>query len=164
MALGADAFYCTACIRKEGALVTDPKTPLITPEEFDGDTNDHPWFGTWLGARTEAIGWGSARIRLEVRPEFLREGGSVSGPIVMAVADIAMYAAVRSCYAEGRRAVTSDMTLHFLRRPRGAALIGEGRVLKFGRRLAACRVELFDDAQAEPVAHVVGTYAVPGPD
>lgn len=137
------------------------KKPLITIEEFEAQTGAKPWFGTWMGARLDALGYGSARMRLDVRPEFLREGASVSGPIVMAVADIAMYAAIMSAYETGHRAVTSDMTLHFLRRPVGEVLWGDAEIVKFGKRIAMCRVELFTDRDAPPVAHVVGSYAIP---
>lgn len=135
--------------------------PLITVEEFERLTSAKPWFGTWMGARLHALDHGKACMRLDIRPEFLREGDSVSGPIVMAVADIAMYAAVMSAYEAGRRAVTSDMTLHFLRRPVGDVLWGDAEIVKFGKKIAMCRVELFTDRDAPPVAHVVGSYAIP---
>jgi uncharacterized protein (TIGR00369 family) len=144
--------------------VTDPsaRKPLITVDEFEKQTRAEMWFGVWLGARLDAIDFGSARVRLDIRPEFLREGGSVSGPIVMAVADIAMYAAVMSAYEAGHRSVTSDMTLHFLRRPVGDVLWADARVVKFGRRIAMGRIEVFADRASPPVAHVVASYAIPG--
>jgi uncharacterized protein (TIGR00369 family) len=135
--------------------------PLITIEEFEKRTNDRMWFGVWLGGHLVALDHGFARFRLDVRPEFLREGASVAGPIVMAVADIAMYAAVMSAYAQGWRAVTSDMTLHFLRRPVGDAIWADAHVVKPGKRIAMCRVEVFTEDGAPPVAHVVGSYAIP---
>lgn len=138
------------------------KKPLITIEEFERRTGEELWFGVWMGARLDALDYGTARMRLDIRQEFLREGGSVSGPIVMAVADVAMYAAVMSAYETGHRAVTSDMTIHFLRRPVGEVIWADAQVVKFGKRIAMCRVEVFTDRDAPPVAHIVGSYAVPG--
>ncbi len=135
--------------------------PLITIEEFEQRTNDRMWFGVWLGGHVVELEHGFARFRLDVRPEFLREGGSVSGPIVMAVADIAMYAAVMSAYPTGRKSVTSDMTMHFLRRPVGDVVWADARIVKPGKRIAMCRVEVFTDLDEPPVAHVVGSYAIP---
>ena len=93
--------------------------PFVTAEAFNRAITGYPWFGQWLGIEATAIGLGGAKVRLPVRPEFLRHGGTVSGPIVMAVADVAMYAAIMGAVADGERAVTSDMTLHFVRRPSG---------------------------------------------
>jgi uncharacterized protein (TIGR00369 family) len=134
---------------------------LITIDDFERRTGERAWFGTWLGARLVEIGHGHARMRLDVRPEFLREGDSIAGPIVMAVADIAMYAAVMSAYERGRGAVTSDMTIHFLRRPVGDVIRADAQIVKPGKRIAMCRVEVFAEAGAPPVAHVVGSYAIP---
>ena len=100
-------------------------------------------------------------MQLDVRPEFLRHGGTVSGPIVMAIADVAMYAAIMGAVPHGERAVTSDMTMHFMRRPQGAKLTGEARILRKGKRSIVCAVDVFVEGQAESVCHVVGTYALP---
>jgi acyl-coenzyme A thioesterase PaaI-like protein len=56
-----------------------------------------------------------------------------------------------------------DLTFHFLRKPRPGDLIGEGRLLRLGRSLAAGEATIFSEGEAEPVAHAVGTYAIPQP-
>lgn len=137
------------------------KTPLITPEDFLGATSNRRWFGTWLGGRVTALGWGTADFELPIRDEFLREGGTVAGPVLMGAADIALYAAVMSAYPDGRNSVTSDMTMHFLRRPTGALLSARAELVKTGRRLAMGRVELTMDGDPRVVAHVSGSYALP---
>ena len=140
------------------------KTPaLISPDDFTRLVLAKPWYGTWTGVRAVAIEHGFARLEMALnRPEFLREGASVAGPILMGMADMAMYAAVMSIHPRGREAVTSDMTMHFLRRPRGAKLIGEATVVKPGKRLIVLESRLFADRDAEPVCLVTGTYAIPG--
>ena len=137
------------------------KTPLITPQDFHGATSNRPWFGTWLGGRIAALGWGTAEFHLPIRDEFLRDGGTVAGPVLMGAADIALYAAVMTAYPDGRKSVTSDMTMHFLRRPAGALLRARAELVKTGRRLATGRIELSMDDDPRLVAHVAGSYALP---
>lgn len=142
--------------------MTKPRS-LISPDDFARLALSEPWYGTWTGARAVAIEHGYARLELALdRPEFLRAGDSVAGPILMGMADMAMYAAVISMHERGLESVTSDMTMHFLRRPRGAVLIGEARVIKPGKRLIVLESQLFIDADPAPVCHVTGTYAIPG--
>ena len=102
-----------------------------------------------------------AKVKLDIRPEFLRHGGTVSGPIVMAVADVAMYAAIMGAVAHGERAVTSDMTMHFMRKPQGAVLTAEAHILRRGKRSIVLAVDVFVDGQGDSVCHVVGSYALP---
>jgi uncharacterized protein (TIGR00369 family) len=136
--------------------------PHITADEFNRTITAYPWFGSWMGVRATAITAHGATVRLDVRPEFLRHGDTVSGPIVMAVADVAMYAAIMGAVAKGEAAVTSDMTMHFMRRPAGAALVAEARILRRGKRSVVCAVDVFVEGESESVCHVVGTYALPG--
>jgi len=116
----------------------------------------------WLGFRAERLGEGRARLRLPFKPELVRAGGTVAGPAMMALADCAMYAAVLSLRGEAIMAVTSNLTIHFLRAPRPADLVAEAEVLRMGRRLAVIEVTIAAvGEEAKPVAHVTGTYALP---
>ena len=58
-------------------------------------------------------------------------------------------------------AVTTNLTCNFLRRPKPVDLIGDGRILKLGKRLAVGEVLLYSDGETEPVAHVTCTYSLP---
>ncbi len=135
--------------------------PLVSTAEFNSRINAYPWFGRWVGAEATEITRLGAKVRIAVRPEYLRHGGTVAGPIVMAVADIAMYAAVMGVTSDGERAVTTDMTMHFLRRPAGAVLLADARIVRKGRRMVVCAVDVYIEGEAESVCHCVGTYAVP---
>ena len=42
----------------------------------------------------EAVGGKSATVKRQVGPEELRPGGTVSGPVLMTVADVALYVAI----------------------------------------------------------------------
>lgn len=103
-----------------------------------------------------------ARVRLPYRAWMLRPGDTIAGPVLMMAADAAMYALVLAHLGPQLLAVTADMTLHFLRRPRAADVLAEAHLLKLGRRLAVMRVELRSAGEEELVAHVTGSYALPG--
>jgi acyl-coenzyme A thioesterase PaaI-like protein len=61
-------------------------------------------------------------------------------------------------------AVTTSLNLNFLRKPAGdRAVVGECRLIKVGRTLAVGEVTLYSEGLDEPVAHAVGTYALPAP-
>jgi uncharacterized protein (TIGR00369 family) len=102
-----------------------------------------------------------ARLELEFRKSQLRPGGTVSGPTLMALADTAMYALVLSAIGEVPLAVTTNLTMNFLRRPAPEALVAEATMLKLGRSLAVGEVSLRGVSMAEVCAHAVVTYSLP---
>jgi uncharacterized protein (TIGR00369 family) len=105
---------------------------------------------------------GRVVVRLEPGPENLRPGGTVAGPFLFALADLATYAVVLSVVGEVPLAVTTDATIHFLRRPTLGPLIARGRILKHGRRLAVGDVVIeHEDEPGSPVAHGIMTYSIP---
>jgi uncharacterized protein (TIGR00369 family) len=113
-------------------------------------------------AHIEALDEQAIRLRLGVEPHHLRPGGTVSGPALMTLADTAIYYLVLSRIGPVPLAVTTDLHIHFLRRPRpDADVLATAELLKLGRRLAVARVTLCSDGDAAPVAHATGTYAIP---
>ncbi len=133
----------------------------ITQEEFEQLAIYHVPFVGALGIRVEHIEAGKAIIRMPFREDFIRPGGTVSGPVQMALADLVMYAVVMSLIGRVELAVTTNLTCNFLRRPQPADLIGEGQILKLGKRLAVGEVVLYSEGDPSPVAHVTCTYSIP---
>lgn len=110
----------------------------------------------------EAVGELGATVSLPVDQDDLRPGGTVSGPTLMAVADTALYAALLGEIGIVPLAVTTSLTINFLRKPAaGRPVTGVCKLMKVGRALAVGEVSLYSEGQAEPVAHVVGTYSIP---
>ena len=109
----------------------------------------------------EAIGPKSARARFRVGKRHLRPGDTVSGPTLMALADVTMYAALLGEIGLVPLAVTTSLNINFLRRPAQKDVIGEAKLLKVGKQLAVGEVTLFSDGDPEPVAHVTCTYSIP---
>ena len=110
----------------------------------------------------ESVGNMSARIRQEIGFSELRPGGTVSGPVMFGVADLALYAAILGEIGLVPLAVTTNLSMNFLRKPSGERdLIGECKLIKLGKSLAVGEVSLFSDGDEQPVAHAVGTYSIP---
>jgi len=119
-----------------------------------------------LGIRTEVIEHGHGRLRMPFNPDLVRPGGTVAGPAMMALADIAMYAVVLSLLGPVELAVTTNLSINFLRKPAPGDIVAEARSLKGGKRLIVAEVELYSDDPDSPggqvlVAHTVGTYSAP---
>jgi len=101
-------------------------------------------------------------VRMAVARRHLRPGGTVSGPSMFALADVAIYLAVLSRIGAQALAVTTSCSIDFMRKPlAGADLIAEARLLKLGRVLAVGDVLIFSDGVAAPVARASLTYSIP---
>lgn len=114
-----------------------------------------------LGLVVESLDDGVARVRCPFRDDFLRPGGTISGPVMMAMADYAMYAAVLSRIGMVELAVTTNLNINFLRRPRPGDVVAEAKLLKLGQRLAVGEVAVNIDGDEDLVAHVTATYSIP---
>ncbi len=63
------------------------------------------------------VGAGVATVAHEIGPEELRPGGTVSGPVLMTVADVGLYVALLGQIGIVPLAVTTNLTINFLRKP-----------------------------------------------
>lgn len=101
-------------------------------------------------------------LRLLVADRHLRPGGTVSGPSIFALADVAVYLAVLARIGPVALAVTTSATIDFLRKPApGTDLRAEVRVLKLGRVLAVADALIYSVGTPEPVARASLTYSLP---
>jgi uncharacterized protein (TIGR00369 family) len=112
-------------------------------------------------ARIEELRPSALRLRVPYRDEFLRPGGTLSGPTLMTLADTAIYFLILAHLGPVGLAVTSNLAINFLRKPAARDLIGEARLLKLGKRTAVGDVLMFVDGEPEPVAHATASYALP---
>ena len=80
---------------------------------------------------------------------------------MMSIADYAMYIAILAQLGPVALAVTTNLSINFLRKPGQADLIADCSLLKLGKRLAVAEVSLRSDGSEDVVAHVVGTYSIP---
>ena len=110
----------------------------------------------------EALGDGWAEMTLAVEDDHLRPGGTVSGPAMMALADVTMYAALLSRIGLVPLAVTTNLNINFLRKPVAHAPIrARATLLKVGRTMGVGEVFVYSDGMEDPVAHSTMTYSIP---
>lgn len=113
------------------------------------------------GLSVEAVWTGGCRVRQAFRENFVRPGGTISGPTMMALADFAFYVAILANVGPQPLAVTTNLAINFLRKPQPRDLIAVVRILKLGQRLAVMDAEIVSDGETEPAAHVTSTYSIP---
>jgi uncharacterized protein (TIGR00369 family) len=102
------------------------------------------------------------RLRLHVTEKNLRPGGTVSGPAMFSLADVAVYLAILAMIGPEALAVTTNCSIDFMRKPAaGRDLVAEARLLKLGRTLAVGDVLVYSEGVAEPVARASLTYSIP---
>ena len=117
----------------------------------------------WKGGHyaIEALAPMAATVRLRCQPDHLRPGGTISGPSMFTLCDLALYVAILHEIGRVKLAVTTNVSINFLRKPEPADLIGEAKLMKLGKRLAVGEVGLYSEGRPGLVAHAVGTYSIP---
>lgn len=113
-----------------------------------------------FGAKITAVEEDALEVTLPFKDRFLRPGGTISGPAMMTLADTAMFYLVLSQVGPSQVAVTSSLSINFLRRPEPADLIARAEMQKLGRTLAVGTVTMRSEGQDKPVAHATVTYAL----
>src|SRR5260370_33967091 len=114
-------------------------------------------FKAGSGLSIEEIWHGGAQVRQAYREDFIRPGGTISGPTMMALADFAMYVAVLAAIGPVPLAVTTNLSINFLRRPRAADLLAEAKLMKLGKPLAAGEEAIRALRAVELCAHAPST-------
>src|SRR5690242_12376208 len=83
------------------------------------------------------VGNRGAKVVREIGEEDLRPGGTVSGPVLFAVADAAVYVALLGEIGIVPLAVTTNLSMNFMRKPSSdRKIIGDCKLLKIGKSLA----------------------------
>ncbi len=137
-------------------------TPLLDATRVEQPIRDGLPMSAFGGFVVESIAPGVAQVRLGYRDWMLRPGGTLAGPVLMMAADAAMYAVILAHVGEQLLAVTSNLNIHFLSKPKPADVLAEGRLLRLGKRLAVCEVLLRSAGDDDSlIAHVTGSYALP---
>ncbi len=110
----------------------------------------------------DEIGSQSATIRHKIGFEELRPGDTVSGPVLMTVADVALYVAILGEIGLVPLTVTTSLSINFLRKPSADKdILGVCKLIKVGQTLAVGEVSIYSEGDERTVAHAVGTYSIP---
>ncbi len=135
------------------------ESPRISLQEFLALLDAHHPFARLLGIEIREIGFGCATLALPPNPDFQRLGGIIAGPMLMGLADLAMYAAVVGATGNSE-AVTSSLTMNFLRKSPPGVILAHAKVLKTGR-LCAGEVILTAEGSSAAIAHSISTWSLP---
>jgi len=109
----------------------------------------------------DELWYGGCRLRHPFSENSLRPGGTLSGTTMMSLADFAMYIAVLSAIGWVPLAVTTNLTINFLKKPAPRDLLAAVRLIKLGKRLAVGEVDIRSEGEEDLVAHVTSTYSIP---
>src|SRR5262245_24336154 len=127
--------------------------PKMTVEELRAFYTEHfPQMDSYRFSIEEAQD-GRVRVRLRYHDLHLRPGGTISGPALMTLADLAMYSLLLAMIGPVALAVTTSLNINFLRKPGPVDVIARAEMLKLGQRLAIGSVTMFSEGEEEPVAH-----------
>ena len=118
-------------------------------------------FGVNRPTIIEDVGLCFARVRLKADERHLRPGGTVSGPAMMALCDGTMYVAILAAIGPVALAVTTNLSINFLKKPSPGDLLADCKILKLGKRLAVGEVAIRSAGEDDLVAHCVATYSIP---
>ena len=101
-------------------------------------------------------------VRMPVSDRNLRPGGTVSGPSIFGLADVAFYLAILAMIGPVALAVTTNCSIDFMRKPAaGRDLVAEAHILKLGKSLAVGDVLVYSEGETAPVARAGMTYSIP---
>lgn len=116
-------------------------------------------FGLLVGLRLDAIEHDRATVVLSYRDQLVTVGDTVHGGAVSTLIDVAATAAAWSSVeaTESSTGSTVSLTVDFLRPARATDLAAQARVLRRGRQLCFCDVEVTASA-GELVAKGLVTY------
>lgn len=115
-----------------------------------------------ITVQVEAIDRRRARVRQPIDHSHLRPGGTVSGPTMMALADVAAYVAIFTEIGIVPLAVTTSLNINFLNKPVAERdLVAEGELLKVGSRLVVAEVRIYSMGEPQLLAQASVTYSIP---
>jgi uncharacterized protein (TIGR00369 family) len=121
------------------------------PEMFHGESG-------WV---IEAVWHRGAKVRKRFDPLSLRPGGTIAGTTTMAMADFAMYVAILASIGWVPLAVTTNLSINFLKKPEPRDLLADARLMKVGKRLAVGEIGIRSEGGDDLVAHATATYSIP---
>lgn len=135
--------------------------PQISVEGFQELLNQQHPFAKLLGIDVLDIGHGTATLLLPADPSHTRLGGIVAGPMLMALADLSLYAAVVGATGN-EQAVTASLSINFMRGAPPGGVLARAHIFKTGR-LTAGEVRLLPEGGGDVLAQAISTWAVPKP-
>ncbi len=137
-------------------------TEPLTPAEVNTFIEAQYPSAAATGTRCVAVGDRRATASWTYDPGQLRPGGYISGPTQFSLADAALWFAVFTVVGLQPMAVTSRMSIDFLRPAVGGDLYGAAEIVKVGRSGLVGHIRLWvGEEESRLVALATGTYVAP---
>lgn len=111
--------------------------------------------------RVDELVPGSIAVSMEIGERHLRPGGTVSGPTMFALADVAAYLVILGHIGKVPLAVTTSLNINFLSKPPQGDLMARCQLIKLGKRLAICELHITGIEDELIVAQATVTYSIP---
>ncbi len=102
-------------------------------------------FHAWAGLSVLEASPGEVTLALDAEPHHRNLLGSIHGGMVATLADTAAGLAVRTMLEPGRGHVTVSLAVEYLRAAAPGRLIGRGRALRVGTRIAHAAADVTDE-------------------
>ncbi len=144
--------------------MTDSTWPRHAPEAVTNLIDQHfPQLREAMGNYAiEQLAPGAATVRLPIEQKNIRPGGTISGPTMFGLADVAAWIVILSEHGPmAVQSVTSSMTINFLARPEPTDLVCHASALRLGRRLAVIDCRVLSAGNSTLVAQATCNYAMP---
>jgi len=114
------------------------------------------------GMRCLSIDEGVAEVKWPYDRRRLRPGAYIPGPVMFALADSALWYATFSVIGLEPMAVTSEMSIRFLRPAQGGDLVGRASINSVSTRRIVGTVEMWVESKPDKMVAVAqGSYARP---
>lgn len=99
-------------------------------------------FMTTLGARLARLEPGLCELELDYREELSQQHGYLHAGVSASIADSAGGYAAFSLMPAGSSVLSVEFKVNLLEPARGSRFVGRGRVLRAGKRLSVCAIEV----------------------
>ena len=95
-----------------------------------------------IGARLHSVAPGVVEIRLDFREELGQQNGFLHAGISTTIADTAGGYAAMSLFAAGEEVLSTEIKINLLAPAQGDYFIARGTVIKGGKTLSVCQIEV----------------------
>ena len=133
-------------------MATD-STPLSDGYLFESS------FAELLDMRVSDPEDGTSIVVMPISPKHLQQAGRVQGGIVVALADYAMFRAIKPLLKPKESTTTIELKVNFLAAAQKGYLTGTAKIISHGRRLMVGEMEVRDE-DSKLIAQGLGTYMV----
>jgi uncharacterized protein (TIGR00369 family) len=123
------------------------------------DLLDRSAFHSWVGISVVNATAGDVLVGFDAEAEHLNLQGLIHGGLLATLADTAMGLAVRTRVEAGRRHVTIELGVHYLRSGKPGRIEARGRAVRVGTETAYTEADVIDGT-GRLLARAHGTYSV----